>query len=63
MSRVLPKSELSGLDSGTKVTLISAGKMAVPMTEVFLEKWNGDIQGGLVAAPVGELQDRRLPFL
>ncbi len=63
MSRVLTKSELFGLESGTKVTLISAGKMAVPMTEVFLEKWNGDIQGGLVAAPVGELQDRRLPFL
>ena len=63
MSRVLTKSELFGLESGTKVTLISAGKMAVPMTEVFLEKWNGDIPGGLVEAPVGALPDRRLTIL
>ena len=62
MSRVLTKSKLSRLDSEARVTLISAGKMAVPMTEVFLGEWAGNIQGGLVAAPVGELHDRRLPF-
>ena len=39
-----------------------AGKMAAPMTEVFLENWRGEIRGGLVAAPVGELLDRRLQF-
>ena len=62
MSRVLAKSKLHGLDSGAKVTLISAGKMAAPMTEVFLENWRGEIRDGLVAAPVGELSDRRLRF-
>lgn len=62
ISRALAKSKLHGLDPGARVTLISAGKMAAPMTEVFLENWRGEIRGGLVAAPVGELLDRRLQF-
>jgi len=62
ISRALAKSKLNGLELGARITLISAGKMAAPMAEVFLENWRGEIRDGLVAAPVGELSDRRLQF-
>ena len=44
------------------VTLVSAGKAAVPMTEGFLSSWANDIRGGVVASPVGAGSDRRLDF-
>jgi len=44
------------------VTLVSAGKAAVPMAEGFLSSWSDDIRGGVVASPVGAASDERLDF-
>ena len=44
------------------VTLVSAGKAAVPMAEGFLSSWANDIRGGVVASPVGAGSDKRLDF-
>lgn len=44
------------------VTLVSAGKAAVPMANGFLSSWAIDIRGGVVASPVGAGSDRRLDF-
>ena len=44
------------------MTLVSAGKLAVPMAATFLEQWHGDLRGGVVAATVGECPDERLDF-
>ena len=48
--------------TGRAVTLVAAGKAAVPMVEGFLSSWADDVRGGVVASPVGAGSDERLDF-
>ena len=62
MARALVDTEISGLIGDHSLTLVSAGKVAVPMTTTFRELWHGELRGGVVAAPVGVYSDDRLDF-
>ena len=62
MARALVETEVGGLIAHQPVTLVSAGKVAVPMAATFLERWHGELRGGVVAATVGQCPDARLEF-
>ena len=62
MSRALAETGVAAALGDQSVTLVAAGKVAVPMAVTFLEHWQGNLGGGVVAAPVGECPDDRLEF-
>ena len=53
MARALADTEISAVIGSQPLTIVSAGKLAVPMTATFREHWPGELRGGVVAAPVG----------
>ena len=53
MARALVETDISTSIGDQPLTLVSAGKVAVPMTEAFRKRWQGELQRGVVAGPVG----------
>lgn len=62
VARALADGDFRSALSRRPVTLVAAGKMAVPMAAAFTEGWDGDLRGGVVAAPIGPSLDHRLEF-
>jgi len=62
VARSLVDAEISDLIGNHPLTLVSAGKAAVPMATTFCDHWQGQLRGGVVAAPVKAYSDDRLDF-
>ena len=62
VARAVAEADVRALLDRRPVTLISAGKVAVQMAAAFLQHWNGDLRGGVVASPLGEWPDERLDY-
>jgi len=62
VSRALVDIEISGLIGDDPLTLVSAGKAAVPMATTFCDRWQGELRGGVIAAPVKAYSEDRLEF-
>ena len=62
MARALVDSDIRAVIGDRPVTLVAAGKVAVPMAATFREHWQGELRGGVIAAPVGAYTDDLLDF-
>ena len=62
MARALVEIDINAVIGYQPLTLVSAGKLAVPMVATFREHWQGELRGGVIAAPVGAYSDDRLDF-
>ena len=62
MARALADTEISAVIGNQPLTIVAAGKLAVPMTATFREHWSGELRGGVVAAPAGVYSNDRLDF-
>ena len=62
MARALADTDISAVIGNQPLTIVAAGKLAVPMTATFCEHWSGELRGGVVAAPVGAYSNDRLDF-
>jgi len=62
VARALADTDISAVIGNQPLTIVAAGKLAVPMTATFCEHWSGELRGGVVAAPVGAYSNDRLDF-